>query len=321
MSAPIAPQAAPSGAPALSRNRCVDRRLVHRASIAEVFLTDWQMVSGGLRIAAQLPHAHVLMDDSLCELALLVEVARQSAILAAHEIYDVPYDNAFVFKTLDTRLGDGVADTLGNEPIDLDVSLKAEVITNKRAKPIGYLFNVTVSTIQGALLVRASGAMSALTVKQQQIIAARRGNRIAEPLSQVPPEVPETVGHHALGNMAITRIQQTPEFYWAFLHVDQPHPLHFDHPQDHVPGTLIIEAFRQLAIGCHQRVFGISPDLRTCQLSLELLDFCEIAQRAKLSAVNASASPMENSVTWTVQLAQSGRTCASGTVTTGIAEA
>jgi hypothetical protein len=43
------------------------------------------------------------------------------------------------------------------------------------------------------------------------------------------------------------------------LVVDTSHPHFFDHPQDHVPGTLMLEALRQSAVAVAAPVLGAAP--------------------------------------------------------------
>ena len=53
-------------------------------------------------------------------------------------------------------------------------------------------------------------------------------------------------------NVFITRVEpvspEHPDEHLAQLAVDTEHPYHFEHAQDHVPGMLLVEAGRQLAM-------------------------------------------------------------------------
>ena len=46
----------------------------------------------------------------------------------------------------------------------------------------------------------------------------------------------------------------------ATLIVDQANPAIFDHPLDHIPGMLLLEGFRQIALLAAKRQAGLAPD-------------------------------------------------------------
>ncbi|WP_246890403.1 AfsA-related hotdog domain-containing protein [Streptomyces scabiei] len=86
----LAPETAPVSPPApeaeLSYDATVPRTLVHRASIAEVFVTDSaQTGEDTYAVAAQLPRGHLIGEHSPAyDFTLLVEVVRQAGVLVAH---------------------------------------------------------------------------------------------------------------------------------------------------------------------------------------------------------------------------------------------
>ncbi len=93
----------------LSFGRTVDRSRVHRAAVAEVFITDIRRTGDTRALAgAQLPLTHGYYSDHvqhpmLFDPLLLIECGRQAAICGAH-IGDVPLSTAMLVSTFSLRL-------------------------------------------------------------------------------------------------------------------------------------------------------------------------------------------------------------------------
>jgi hypothetical protein len=62
-------------------------------------------------------------------------------------------------------------------------------------------------------------------------------------------------------NVFITRVtavsQDDPDQHFAELGIDSQHPYHFEHAQDHVPGMMLVEAGRQLAMAIAHLYFEV----------------------------------------------------------------
>ncbi|MFE0653432.1 AfsA-related hotdog domain-containing protein [Streptomyces sp. NPDC059534] len=115
----------------LSFDRTISRRLVHRASVTEVFLTD-SVVAGADRflVGAQLPRNHALYrpeETGQCDFMLLVETVRQAGIFLSHRYHDVPLGHHFIFKALSLHIGDPAALRVGSGP--LAIALDVKVVT------------------------------------------------------------------------------------------------------------------------------------------------------------------------------------------------
>ena len=94
----------------LSHTRTVDRGLVHRDSLGEVFLTDLLALDGdSYAVAAQLPRSHAYYGDhllrpSMYDPLLLLEASRQAGLAAAHQFFGVPTDHKFILTHLRIHL-------------------------------------------------------------------------------------------------------------------------------------------------------------------------------------------------------------------------
>jgi 2-oxo-3-(phosphooxy)propyl 3-oxoalkanoate synthase len=72
---------------------------------------------------------------------------------------------------------------------------------------------------------------------------------------------PEWVHKHRAENVALARLESYDEDRCvAEVLVDPTHPYFFEHPVDHVPGLLLIEAVRQTGIAAVHRILGVPLD-------------------------------------------------------------
>jgi hypothetical protein len=69
------------------------------------------------------------------------------------------------------------------------------------------------------------------------------------PPAPAPRARPASVGRRDPANVMISPVTRTGEDgHEALVATDGGHPVFFDHPQDHLPGMLLLEAARQLAV-------------------------------------------------------------------------
>lgn len=235
----------------------VPRELVHRSSIGEVFLTGYEQTGAGkFRVNVQWPRWHVFYDLECNSLdsALLVETMRQATILIAHCGYDVPLEHKFLMPNLSlAKSAVGFMDLL----VPPEVVLEVEVIT---------------------LSVRGNGtiqlqAQAAFTHEGKVLATADAGARTVDPITYtrlrgVRPSVIHRPAHpvhsFAAGVISERNVvlgESDSVDSWPII-ADQSHPILFDHPLDHVPGVLLIEAARQAC-----RLAAGTPALDTTALS------------------------------------------------------
>ena len=77
------------------------------------------------------------------------------------------------------------------------------------------------------------------------------------------PQVPLDLVHKRRPeNLALSRFAplDEPHTFAAEVLVDTAHPFFFDHPLDHAPGLLLIEAARQFGIAVAHRHYGVPFD-------------------------------------------------------------
>jgi len=224
----------------------VPRQLVHRAAVAETFLTSWKRTGAHrFRLFAQWPRAHQLHvspDRSAYEPLLVAETVRQCGALFAHAEYDAPLDHCFVLKELrlsthPEHLAVGAAPA---EPV-LDVTVFD--VRHRAGRPAALRYD-TVVRVGGERVATAHIAVSWIS---ESVYRRLRGGRTAATVSTLPmpPALPATaVGRALPADVVLAPYDRSGR---RQLRVDTAHPVFFDHPLDHVPGMLLLEAVRQAA--------------------------------------------------------------------------
>ncbi|MFE9627036.1 ScbA/BarX family gamma-butyrolactone biosynthesis protein [Streptomyces sp. NPDC006527] len=223
----------------------VPSEYVHRAAVSEVFLTRWEADSPDcFSVTAQWPRGHALFvpaggyQDPL----LLVESVRQTGALLAHAEYDVPFGHQFLMWNISFSAD---PEALAAEPTPTEVVLRAEChdIERRAGKLAGMRYRVTVER-DGTPLAAADAAFSCTSPSVYRRLRGQRPTRSSLP---IPVGIaPETVGRVSSRDVVLAAADPHSPRRWQ-LRVDTTHPIFFDHPVDHVPGMVLLEAARQAA--------------------------------------------------------------------------
>ncbi|WP_441251434.1 ScbA/BarX family gamma-butyrolactone biosynthesis protein [Kitasatospora sp. McL0602] len=217
----------------------VPRRFVHRASVSEVLLTGWQRTAPDrFLLGAQWPRTHSFYRpvDGVYDPLLLAETVRQAGLLVAHAGYGVPLDYPFVMWDL----------TYQAEPEQMAVDwcpadLTVEVTCDPRYRR-GILagMNYHVEVYRG---VERLGDGSA----RFDCMAPTTYARIRAPFIADLPSIKFPVQAVDTSVVSNTVLMPTGVTNSWLLRADRRHPVLFDHPVDHVPGMVLVEAMRQAA--------------------------------------------------------------------------
>ena len=252
---------APTG---VSHQQTIRRELVHRTSISEVFVTS---LSQGHRASsdadfvagAQLPRMHAYFGDhrgaqyGRHDPLVLMETARQAAIATTHEFFDVPLDSAFLVRQFNgvTHANDGAdaaAWEVGNRPTDIDIALR---VNNRHmiAERLRGLDMVIELSWGGTMLMTVDGSFSWTSPQQWRGLRAQaRAGAAPGPVWAGVAAQPHDVGRVDARNVVIGPVVYEKGQAIAEIVTDTGHPGLFDHDLDHLPGSLMLEACRQLAI-------------------------------------------------------------------------
>ncbi|WP_329289076.1 ScbA/BarX family gamma-butyrolactone biosynthesis protein [Streptomyces sp. NBC_01455] len=239
----------------------VPREYVHRAAVSEVLLTGWEAatapagpdLSDVFAVSAQWPRSHSFFTQSggYQDPMLLIESVRQIGSLLAHAEFGVPFGHQFLmwdmsFSTVPELL---VADAV---PTEVELRTVCRDIVRRGRVLGGMRYDVTVLR-DGKALATGGAAFSCTSP------AVHRRLRAGRPTTTdrvVPPGIdPAAVGHsgdhHVLlaepGAGAGAGAAPGIGDRWE-LRVDTAHPTFFDHPVDHIPGMVLLEAARQAAL-------------------------------------------------------------------------
>ncbi|MFH8990064.1 AfsA-related hotdog domain-containing protein [Streptomyces sp. NPDC017940] len=253
----------PEAAAGLSHHRTVDRTLLHRHHLTEVFLTDIRRTGADSFVAAALlpaVHPHYTSHSAQTSLRhldpmLLLECCRQAETAAAHLCHGVDRDSSFVLRNWSMELTDEVPRGLpGTVPVSTELTMTA--LTHDPRHRAGRL-----SGLSYAFTLWAAGArlgdvrMEVGYVAREAYRVMRRGRRTGPPPSSdtCPPAAlgtalePARAGRlHARDTLLLDAVARATGCT-ATLRPAADNPSLFDHPQDHVPGMVLVEAARQLA--------------------------------------------------------------------------
>ncbi|WP_374202206.1 ScbA/BarX family gamma-butyrolactone biosynthesis protein [Arthrobacter sp. AK01] len=219
----------------------VSRELVHRRSVSEVFPTAITKASETeFTVCAQWPRWHVFYapPNSSFDSALVVETLRQLTVLIAHTYLRVPLGSPFLMPQIGVVME---ANCSRDASRPVEVTAKVQV-TNQRTSRHGVATfgTAAVFVVDGQEIAR--GDATARIVDPAIYSRLRNAHVPSSTAGLVQPASAGDVGHLSDWNVVVGR--PTEQRRWP-LRVDTTNPILFDHPLDHIPGVLLIEAVRQ----------------------------------------------------------------------------
>lgn len=219
-------------------SQTVDRALVHRRSIAEVYVTGYvKETADRFVVFGQWPRYHrIYCSGGRYHPTLLMETMRQAVLAICHGLLGVPIDRQFVMSRI---TADGLHRMPDVGPDPTDVTLHVTRTPGRGNRRSHWSMRIHVGTG-----VEVSGGGDLVVLTDPQYVRIRRGRagrlRAATPTTPVDPAV---VGRVCTRDVVLAgSTDGLPR-----LHVDQSHPIFYDHPLDHVPGSLLLEASLQQA--------------------------------------------------------------------------
>lgn len=293
----------------LTTDRTIDRHLTHRAALAEVFLTDFVSVDDEtFHAAAQLPPSHFYYGDHIARPALhdplvVFESVRQMLLCAMHVQHGASDDTKAITATADLEITD--ARPLRADGSALDLTMLGRVALEKsRGDAVSRVVHqVEVLTRDGRDIgrVEVDTALRAGDAYQE----LRMSHRTSQPplsssgaLLSPPPRVavaPHLAGRENASNVVLGDAVSGGDTVAATLRTPASHTSMFDHPQDHLPGPVMMEAARQAALLLAGECLGLAPaklylrQMRASYLRFAELD-AEISVQARLLPESGSGS-------------------------------
>ncbi|MEW1659563.1 MULTISPECIES: ScbA/BarX family gamma-butyrolactone biosynthesis protein [unclassified Streptomyces] len=226
----------------------VPREYVHRAAVSEVFLTNWRRSgTDGWLVTAQWPRAHSFyvpahgMHDPL----LLIETVRQAGILLSHVAHGVPLDHPIIWQKVRYDLVPSALRAT-ESPADVELHVTDHDVVRRRKRLISLRQEFRI-VCNGTELAHATLEYSCHSPAVYRRLRGEYGDLAQANARRLA--IPEPVTPHLVGRDRIADVVLSPadrDDRWQ-LRVDTSHPVLFDHPVDHAPGMLMIEAVRQAA--------------------------------------------------------------------------
>ncbi|MEO3977599.1 ScbA/BarX family gamma-butyrolactone biosynthesis protein [Streptomyces sp. CAU 1734] len=228
----------------------VAKEYVHRAALSDVFLTGWS-TSGpdAFTIEAQWPrrHSFYASDSGLYDPLLLCETIRQTLPLLTHTAYGVPFGHQLSWSRFRYAVNPH-AMRVERTPAELKLHVNCTNITYRRDLPVALSMHYEVTRGDNLLAVASTVFNCHSPAVYQRLRGGRAGTRVfwemPRPGSPLPPE---RCGRTGVQDVVLSPSSEPAR--WQ-LRVDTEHPVLFDHPVDHVPGMLLLEAARQAAHAC-----------------------------------------------------------------------
>ncbi|MER5218705.1 ScbA/BarX family gamma-butyrolactone biosynthesis protein [Streptomyces sp. NPDC002838] len=224
----------------------VPRALVHRAAISEVLLTGVRRCSEDtFRLGAQWSRGHSYYGAVAArwhDPMLFAESIRQVGLLLAHEALDIPLGFSFLTNTMSFDVTEESA-RLGRGPAHVVLDVRLHSVVRRKNVVSAYAYDV-VGYRDGWPI--GSGSVTA-NVVSPAIYRRLRGDRAGATAPRDLPNgmMPELVGRTCEFDVVLSA-RSTDGV--RELRADADHPVLFDHPLDHIPGMVVMEAARQSAL-------------------------------------------------------------------------
>ncbi|MFD7916546.1 ScbA/BarX family gamma-butyrolactone biosynthesis protein [Streptomyces sp. NPDC059752] len=251
-----------SASPVAALSSALPREYVHKSAHSEVLLTGWHTVAPDeFVVTAQWPRAHSFYtpDGGHHDPLLLAESVRQAIPLLSHVAYDVPFGHRQIWDTFSySTNADALA--VGSTPADISLHIRCSGISRRGRRLAGLTMHVT-ATRGGEFLGTAEAGFTNQPEAVYQRLRGRNGDLddvAAHTIPLPPPLTPRRVGRDRFHDVVLSPTSSTRR---AQLRADVNHPILFDHPVDHAPGMLLLEAVRQAAYRSAYPRRGVLTDM------------------------------------------------------------
>ncbi|MCX4554468.1 hypothetical protein OG204_35350 (plasmid) [Streptomyces sp. NBC_01387] len=226
----------------------VPREYVHKVAGSEVLLTAWRPNGSDVYgVGARWPHQHSFYGPShgLHDPLLLAESVRQAIPLLCHTAFDVPLGHRQAWSHFAYTLNPAaMIAAKAPSPVGMRISCTEVVRRGSRLASMNMQVDLMRHGIQlGTARTSFSNQPPAIYQRlRKQYADVALAEARAIPLA--PPMNPQQVGRERFEDVVLS---PTDSPNLMQLRVDLTHPVLFDHPLDHVPGMLLLEATRQAA--------------------------------------------------------------------------
>ncbi|GAA3052933.1 gamma-butyrolactone biosynthesis protein ScbA [Streptomyces olivoverticillatus] len=226
----------------------IPRQYVHKAAQSEVLVTGWEALDGdAFTVTAQWPRAHSYYGavNGRHDPLLLAETVRQTIPLLSHLGYDVPFGHRQIWDDLNWT-ADPAALTCAALPAEIEMHIQCSDVTRRG----GWLAALRMDVVLMRDGVQLGTAATRFASQSPNVYTRLRGSyadlgqAAARCVALAPPAPPRRMGRERFQDVVLSPSATAHRFQ---LRMDLNHPVLFDHPVDHAPGMLLLEAARQAA--------------------------------------------------------------------------
>jgi hypothetical protein len=250
-------------------DRTLDRGLVHRDAIAEVLLTDLLRTGETtFLLGAQWPRSHRVYrpdPNGRHDPMLVLESIRQSGLAVSHVAFGVGSDQQSLMRDVSFTLDPQTEPRGLLRSTNVAITVECRDVLLRAGRLRGMTLDLTFAA-DDLRFATGSGTIRWISAQSYAALRARTGHRLdwdqLRWSSTLPRRVPSS-------------IRDTPDVLLAAepgpgprrrLVVPLEHPVYFDHPLDHAPGMLLIDAAWQAVFeqrGDRARLVGCALDCPT----------------------------------------------------------
>ncbi|MBY8884672.1 hypothetical protein K7472_07415 [Streptomyces sp. PTM05] len=247
----------------------VPRQYVHRAAVSEVLLTGWETDGdAGFLVTAQWPRGHALFRPRFGQQdpLLIAETIRQGGMLLNHVAFGVPLGYQFLLHDLTYASMPGA---LAVEPVPSELTVRftyRDVV--RRGKQLSSMrYHAELWMGRRRVATGTTSFKSTSPAVYQRI----RGDRPVTTSEPPPPGVdPAVVGRVDPADVVLSARDAGTSHRWQ-VRADTEHPVFFDHPTDHIPGMVLLEAARQAT----QAALWPAP-VQAAELTIDFARYAEL---------------------------------------------
>ncbi len=232
----------------------LERAEVHKHDPGEVLITDSAAVGAdSFLCAASLPCLHPTYAPAGAghhDLLLLLEVVRQATIVVGHRHLEVPRDRQFLLREVELEVLDLRACRRTPDRARALVDVRVSRVRRLDGVVAGFDLVGRLS-VDGATAVAGAGVCLCLAPEDYRVVRGQPSLPSSRELGRRalrPCAAPAEVGPAGQAEVVVTPIEGSNDSdACAEVIVDPAHPTFFDHPLDHVPAMLLVQAARQVA--------------------------------------------------------------------------
>ncbi|WP_182875553.1 ScbA/BarX family gamma-butyrolactone biosynthesis protein [Microbispora sp. H10670] len=303
----------PAGGAHLPGPRFVSRELVHKSAAERVLLTDGvRQAPDSFIIAAMLPRDHCLyqQDDSgWTDPMLPTEALRQAGYYIQHRFYGVPETHKFILGAVTLEI-DGTTPPSRTPWLPVNLRVTCAPTAKWTCRRLCMRLEVEVSV---AGVVCGHGSLLSQAV-DPRVYQAIRGRKAAPPLHESVPFIgcplsPGEVGRQRKEDVLLADDGNADGW---LLRLDDSNTEMVDHHVDHVPGMVVLEAFRQAALAVTHPPAGHRA--MVTGLRSEFASFCELDTPVRITARPRPGCGDADRMVVRVVAEQNGDEVAAGTV-------